>query len=223
MTTEQLIEKMRSELYDTHFCKQDFEKYDVESITECCEPFLWEVYENGTHLVQIGPTAMFRWLEDESYRLHLFRHSDAPIATLTDKRPSEDCKLFYFDGLSFVQIEYEQIHELYNNLWANTVKKECDKHPEEVKIASAPLKLVFSEGALQRKLECEEKQRELGNDSFTKCLQRLEKWTRMAVDHEIRIGLDFCDLSFTFGEYVNGKLRINGGIIFHGDEWCIHT
>lgn len=72
MTTEQLIEKMRSELYDTHFCKQDFEKYDVESITECCEPFLWEVYENGTHLVQIGPTAMFRWLEDESYRLHLF-------------------------------------------------------------------------------------------------------------------------------------------------------
>lgn len=223
MTTEQLIEKMRSELYDTHFCKQDFEKYDVESITECCEPFLWEVYENGTHLVQIGPTAMFRWLEDESYRLHLFRHSDAPIATLTDKRPSEDCKLFYFDGLSFVQIEYEQIHELYNNLWANTVKKECDKHPEEVKIASAPLKLVFSEGALQRKLECEEKQRELKNDSFTNCLQRLEKWCRMAVDHEIRIGLDFCDLSFTFGEYVNGKLRINGGIIFHGDEWCIHT
>lgn len=39
MTTEQLIEKMRSELYDTHFCKQDFEKYDVESVTECCEPF----------------------------------------------------------------------------------------------------------------------------------------------------------------------------------------
>lgn len=39
MTTEQLIEKMRSELYDTHFCKQDFEKYDVARISECREPF----------------------------------------------------------------------------------------------------------------------------------------------------------------------------------------
>lgn len=223
MTAEQLIEKMRSELYDTHFCKQDFEKYDVESITECCEPFLWEVYENGTRLHPIGPTTMLRWLEDESCRLQLFRYSDALIVTVPDKRPSEDHKLFYFDGLSFAPIEYEQVRELYYNLWSKTIQKARDKHPEEVKIASAPLKLVFSEGALQRKLECEEKQRELKNDSFTNCLQRLEKWCRMAVDHEIRIGLDFCDLSFTFGEYVNGKLRINGGIIFHGDEWCIHT
>ena len=122
-----------------------------------------------------------------------------------------------------MQIGYDKVHELYDNLWANTIRKEFDKHPEEAEIASAPLKLVFSDGALQRKLECEKKQCELGNTSFTNCLQRLEKWTRLAVDHEIRIGIDFCDLSFTFGEYVNGCLRINGGIIFHGKEWCIHT
>lgn len=223
MTTKQLIEKMRSELYDTHFCKQDFEKYDVARISECREPFLWEVYENGTHLAMIGPTTILGWLKTESLRMQLFRDCCAPISVISYQQSLKDRKLFYFDGLSFVQIEHGKVLELYDNLWGNTIRKEFDNHPEEVDMVNKPLKLVFSEGALQRKLECEKKQRELGNDSFTKCLQRLEKWTRMAVDHEIRIGLDFCDLSFTFGEYVNGKLRINGGIIFHGDKWCIHT
>lgn len=223
MTTEQLIEKMRSELYDTHFCKQDFEKYDVARIIECCEPFLWEVYENGTYLAMIGPTTILEWLATESLRMQIFRNFYAPINIISCQQPSKDSKLFYFDGLSFMRIEHDKVHELYDNLWVNTIRKEFDKHPEEAEIASAPLKLVFSDGALQRKLECEKKQRELGNDSFTECLQRLEKWTRLAVSHEIRIGIDFCDLSFTFGEYVNGKLRINGGIIFHGDKWCIHT
>ena len=45
MTELELIFKMRDELYDTHLCKQDFEKYDVQTISECCEPFLWEVRE----------------------------------------------------------------------------------------------------------------------------------------------------------------------------------
>ena len=223
MTTEQLIEKMRSELYDTHFCKQDFEKYDVARIIECCEPFLWEVYENGTYLAMIGPTTILEWLATESLRMQIFRNFYAPISIISCQQPLKDSKLFYFDGLSFMRIEHDKIHELYDNLWVNTIRKEFDNRPEEAKMASAPLKLVFSDSALQRKLECEKKQCELGSISFTECLQRLEKWTRLAVDHEIRIGLDFCDLSFTFGEYVNGKLRINGGIIFHGDKWCIHT
>lgn len=223
MTELELIFKMRDELYDTHLCKQDFEKYDVQTISECCEPFLWEVREYGTHLIGIGPTTILEWLATESLRMQIFRNLYAPISIILCQQPSNDRKLFYFDGLSFMQIGYDKVHELYDNLWANTIRKEFDKHPEEAEIASAPLKLVFSDGALQRKLECEEKQAELGNTSFTNCLQRLEKWTRLAVDHEIRIGIDFCDLSFTFGEYVNSGLRINGGIIFHGKEWCIHT
>lgn len=223
MTTEQLIEKMRSELYDTHFCKQDFEKYDAARIAECREPFLWEVYENGTCLAMVGPTAILSWLETETLRMQLFRDFYAPISVIPCHHPSKDSKLFYFDGFSFMPIKHKKVHELYDNLWANTIRKEFDNRPEEAEMASAPLKLMFSDGALQRKLECEKKQRELGNDSFTKCLQRLERWTRLAIDHEIRIGLDFYDLSFTFGEYVNGNLRINGGIIFHGDKWCIHT
>lgn len=223
MTTEELIKKMQDELYDNHYCKQDFEKYDVKAISECCEPFLWEVREYGTSLIGIGPTKVLEWFATESSRICIFQDFHAPISIISRKSPSKDRKLFYFDGLSFMRIEPCQAYELYDNLWTNVIRREFDNHPEEAGMASTPLKLVFSEGALQRKLECEEKQREMGNGSFTECLQRLEKWTRMAVDHEIRIGIDFCDLSFTFGEYVNGSLRINGGIIFHGDKWCIHT
>lgn len=222
MTTEQLIEKMRSELYDTHFCKQDFE-YDVQSLNECLEPFLWEVYDNGTRLAYIGPTAISEWLGSENYRMQLNRNLYAPLFGISYNNPSKDCKLFYFDGDSFYSMSHDNVIRLYDNIWKSVLERELKKYPKEIEFANKPLKLVFSEGALQRKLECEEKQAELGNMSFTNCLQRLEKWTRLAVDQEIRIGIDFCDLSFTFGEYVNGGLRINGGIIFHGDEWCIHT
>lgn len=222
MNEIELIFKMRDELYDTRFCKSDFD-HDVETITECREPFLWEVYENGTRLAHIGPTRMLEWLNTESLRMQFFKSIYAPIAIISSHKLSEDCKLFYFDGLSFMQIEHGKVHELYDNIWGNAIRNELGKHPKEAEMARKPLKLVFSKEALQCKLECEKKQQELGNISFTECLQRLEKWTRLAVDHEIRIGLDFCDLSFTFGEYINGNLRINGGIIFHGKEWCIHT
>lgn len=133
MTTEQLIEKMRSELYDTHFCKQDFEKYDVARIIECCEPFLWEVYENGTYLAMIGPTTILEWLATESLRMQIFRNFYAPINIISCQQPSKDSKLFYFDGLSFMRIEHDKVHELYDNLWVNTIRKEFDKHPEEAK------------------------------------------------------------------------------------------
>ena len=173
MTELELIFKMRDELYDTHLCKQDFEKYDVQTISECCEPFLWEVREYGTHLIGIGPTTILEWLATESLRMQIFRNLYAPISIISCQQPSNDRKLFYFDGLSFMQIGYDKVHELYDNLWANTIRKEFDKHPEEAEIASAPLKLVFSEGALQRKLECEKKQCELGNTSFTNCLKQI--------------------------------------------------
>lgn len=56
-----IIDKMRSELFDTRLCKQDFEKYDVAQLQDTDEPFLWMVREHGTSLALIGD--LHKWIK----------------------------------------------------------------------------------------------------------------------------------------------------------------
>lgn len=52
----EVIEQMRKELYDTHFCISDFEKYDLKELENTSEPFFWLVRDGGTNLCFIGPS-----------------------------------------------------------------------------------------------------------------------------------------------------------------------
>lgn len=52
----EVIEQMRKELYDTHFCISDFEKYDLKELENTNEPFFWLVRDGGTSLCFIGPS-----------------------------------------------------------------------------------------------------------------------------------------------------------------------
>lgn len=226
MTTNQLISAMKKELYDSSSCKQDFNKYDVESVKLNPEPFIWCVYPYGTVFTSIGPTETLLRLKNECNRLHLLRDINAPLMSLqyyAEHYKPTDYKMFYFDGLDFKSVTYDEVIEIYTQIWVPYIKEELAKHPEEQEVFDKPLKIVFSDKALKQKVKCEEKQRELGNTSFSDILDRLSHWIRQAVNHEIRVGVDFADYSFTFAEYVNDRMRLNGGIIFYNDKWNVHT
>ena len=58
--------------------------------------------------------------------------------------------------------------------------------------------------------------REHGDDSLMNCLKRSRHCLKLAKDHEMVISGDFSHRSFQFADVVNGKVVMNGGIIFHG-------
>lgn len=72
---QKIIEKLRSELNDTYWCKNDFEKYDIESFEGENEPFFFSIRENGTSLLFIGPSLEY-YLKDEANRFRVMRNPE---------------------------------------------------------------------------------------------------------------------------------------------------
>lgn len=66
----------------------------------------------------------------------------------------------------------------------------------------------------------------LKDDSLKNILDRFKNYIRMAIDHKIFL-LKNGEHDFYFEERVNGKMRLNGGIIFHANKsenrWESHT
>ena len=57
---QKIIEKLRSELNDTYWCKNDFEKYDIESFEGENEPFtLAQLHSMMTTLGQINEESSY--------------------------------------------------------------------------------------------------------------------------------------------------------------------
>ena len=97
----------------------------------------------------------------------------------------------------------------------------------------------FSEGKLS---QCIALARTRQDTSLIKCLQRLKKRDKSPTSY-VNIFRDFAPYSLYFEKYSDGKLDLNGGIIFHGrhdnggdgsfptlsvcltpvNGWCIHT
>lgn len=99
-----IIDKMRSELFDTRLCKQDFEKYDVAQLQDTDEPFLWMVREHGTSLALIGPTQMDKMFHSESWRIALMKNPLDAIANILYWN-DETAKYFYWSGYELCRIE----------------------------------------------------------------------------------------------------------------------
>lgn len=66
----------------------------------------------------------------------------------------------------------------------------------------------------------------LKDDSLKNILDRFKNYIRMSIDHKIFLLKDG-EHDFYFEKRVNGKTRLNGGIIFHANKsenrWESHT
>lgn len=65
-----IIDKMRSELFDTRLCKQDFEKYDVAQLQDTDEPFLWMVREHEFIMEQYSDDLLNERASDMAYEFN---------------------------------------------------------------------------------------------------------------------------------------------------------
>jgi hypothetical protein len=110
---QDIIDMMRSELYDDKFCQNDFEKYDLESINKFDEPFLWLVRPSGTHIAHIGPTAMREFENNKSCRFAWYRDEFAPIMSVVYWNNMPDLKYFFYDGIYLLRIKAEEVKEIF--------------------------------------------------------------------------------------------------------------
>lgn len=226
-----IIEQMRAQLSDSHWCANDF-KIDVDMLKDTNEPFFWMVRQDGTSLIQIGSSFIESQLQDESVRFNLLRNPHCYLVDIT-YYASTTCKIFYWDGIELKQITIEDMCTIFDNIWKERISQVLSEHPMEKRTVDSPLELVMSDMTrefLQQQLEYA---KSIGDTSLQSCVNRIQHYTRRAVNHYVTLYMDFAERSFGFTEYVNEEPRLNGGIIYHScknetgeitkESWQIHT
>ena len=225
---QEIIEQMRSELFDSQWCKNDFRKYDVLALKTDSEPFFWLVYDNGTVLSYIGPTAVKQWFSTEITRMNMFQDFYAPIQGILHYREYKKVKVFYWSGYTLSSVDFDDVVCIYENLCLKSFNEACMQFPEERDMSNELLPIILrSDTTAQRMTEALSFAKSLNDTSLNDCLSRLKRWRRIARNQKIVISIDFENYCFNFAEMVNEECHINGGIIYHKEKadnrWQIHA
>jgi len=225
---QETINQMRSYLYDTNLCRSDFEKYDLPSLENVNEPFFWMVRQHGTSLMFIGYSTVKQWYEKESRRMELFRDKTAPLVSFLFYRNYTDAKFFFWNGTVLLQVNLDQICQIYDSFIDKSYQELCRDFKAEFEMCQKPLPVKFASNETEADWNKTVKfAADMGDESPVQCLEKLQSHQRMAIDQYILIFRDYCGHSFNFAEIVNGECRINGGIIYHDDKtdtrWQTHT
>lgn len=225
---QEIIEQMRSHLSGTRYCKSDFEKYDVPQLEEINEPFFWMVREYGTEFVFVGPSSIKKFYSNQVWRMGLFRNKFDLISSFLYYDNDKNAKFFFWNGCVLLQISIDQLKEAYCNIIDQSYKELCRDFKTEFEVCREPLEVRFS---------CKEAEKSWGesvkyaeslcDNSLTECLEKLKRHRRDAIDQYILISRDYSEHCFSFGEFINGKCQLNGGIILHDylteNRWSTHT
>ena len=222
---QEIIDFMKTQLFDNRWCKNDFEKYDLKRLECEDKEFLWQVGSEGTSLVFVGSSEIYQWYEKESMRMAIFRDFYAPISYALDVN-HPDAKTYYYDGNRIWEAGASQIMTIYRDHYWKYHRQMIAKHFTDYLVKDAPLEIRFMGNTEETVKEALEYAASLDDTSLWECLERLSKYTRQAVNHYVEIYDDFTKYGFTFAEMINGKTRLVGGIIMHdlpGNRWSIHT
>ena len=222
---QEIIDQLRAELHDTHYCKIDFER-DIEILQDYDGPFFWIVRENGTSIRLVDAAEMLEMKNNQTIRFTLFRDKYAPIFWITHW--NEPVKYFYYDGLKLQNIEKDDVRNIWDALFSRFYKVLGCEYFSEKTMCNSKLPIRYaSEATKQRMNEALEFAESISDNSLKNCIERLSKHNRFAIEHNIIVYSDLADYSFGWEERINGECKMNGGIIYHQDKdnnhWQIHT
>lgn len=224
-----IIESLRAALYDTKWCKSDFERYDVPALEKNDgEPFFWYADRNGTLLKFVGASSINKMLGDKRSRFAIFREFDAPIGDiLFYAQMDRPHVLYYWDGRVLCGVTFEGMRQIWANLFEASYKEAADKYADEYVVRNQPLPVIPAPGSEDYFQKTLEYGKSLGDNSLQICLEHLAKRARCSVDHEIEVSAEYMEHSLYFVERIDGEVVSNGGIIYSPEKkqyrWQIHT
>lgn len=208
--------------------KTDFYQYDLKWLAKADEtaPFVWVVSKSSTHLLVLDEKDMKHKVDNNE--VARFQFMQRPHGDLTDIAycTSLGGDIYYYNGKdsALVNISKDELTTVMSQVFApicNKIYKYVEQKWSDADgnyHAKVPIVLVGDARRNIRQIfESDEA------DELRKTLNRFRSYRRKAKDHKIIIGTDFAHKSFTFHEVVNDKVNMNGGIIYDGGHWTIHT
>lgn len=225
---QEMIDRMRAELYDNYGCLSDFEKYDVPQLEKGGGAFVWCVYSGGTHLVMCDAESIGWTLASEERRIQCFRDYKWPIEYMTYYKDNPSAKYFYWDGSELREVGCDDIVEFWSRVFLPVLEAKKREFPQEFAVCDAPLSIKFaSEAGKEAYSEAMKVAYGLCDESLRACFRRLGEMKRLAVDCYIEVSRDFERHSFVFVKMTNGIPGINGGVVAdfsrQSNRWSIHT
>lgn len=221
---QEIINQMEVQLDGGRFQSYDF-NIDKRDLEDKDELFLWTLRKDGTSLQMLGKT-FEEQLKNESFRMRIFKDKMAPIKDFLYWSESLGCKTFYYDYFDLREIQKEDVEKIYLNIWNDRIEQLKKEHKDEAEASGKQIEIVCRYGGeafLREQLMYAES---LKDDSLKNILDRFKNYIRMSIDHKIFLLKDG-EHDFYFEERVNGKTRLNGGIIFHANKsenrWESHT
>lgn len=221
---QEILEIMRSHIGDNRYREYDF-AIDQDALDGKNEPFLWLVRDSGTSLAFLGET-LERKTREECFRIKVFRDRLFPIQDILFWLRNKDSRVFYYDFLDLREIRKEDAEKLYLGMWNDRVERLREDHPEEIEALGRPIEIIRMYDC-DRHLEGQlEFARSIGDGSLHRIIDRMRNHERAAVDHKVYLYKQG-DRDFYFEEKINGRMVLNGGIIFHKNKsdnrWEHHT
>lgn len=222
---EQVLKQMMSAVdevmrYDSS--KGDFYRYDLKTLVnlDVATPFLWSVRKSATTLLTVELADEMKQAENEQYRFQ-FVHNPMLWVENFCKVLQWGGRVFYYNGETLTETTPEKACEYARDIFTPIFAK-IKEHITNFYAAQ--------DGDYNREVEVEicrgargEIMRIMRSDEgakFKEILKRFRSIERRAANHTISIQKDNEEKTFTFYDNVN---KINGGIVYNGGHWTIHT
>lgn len=193
--------------------QSDFEKYDkpyIESAAACNFPMIWIVGKSHTYLLKLGDYKK-SFFGNESVRL-AYVQGDDTFSCFLNMCGGDHLFLIEKEKVSRITVDQARAAILdYVNPAVGEWESRNGKLPRKCKV-KVRLGNITIEKLKQLVRDCEAH----GNTSLMNILKRFHSYHQTAEDQFIQIHYNQRYNEFGFCEYVNGKPRLNGGIIFHG-------
>lgn len=224
---QDIIEQMSAKVSNHRYAQSDF-SVDLRLLKNYEEEFFWVVCETGTSIALVGPSEIEKWGQCSANRFQLFRDMNAPIHSVLYFSGQLGTTYFYKPNTGLVEVNKDEVISIWHNMFCNRYSELVAEYWEEYDMRDAKLPIIVSSSATRELLKCTlQVAKSLGDDSLWKCLENLKQHYRNSINHHIELYTDFELNSFGWSEIVDGKCRMNGGIIYHPDReenrWQIHT
>lgn len=232
---EQILKKMISVVDATmESFKSDFYTYDLKTLARLSEStkFFWLCDKNHTSLAIVDYDYLQKTAsESEACRFHYMHDVDNVIGGLSYwiMSKSETMRVLYYDGEELhegvnAHYVYDIVTPIYEQL-KHWIK--CN-YPDEVEYYRKEQNIYFSSSEVREQFMGVLRNAD-NPESLLNAVRTKRYHNRLAVNEKVVIGYDYEPKSFSFYHERNGKVILNGGIIYskatdkQPEHWSTHT
>lgn len=195
--------------------QSDFTKYDVPAILNADAkdfPMIWQVGELHTFMLQVGLYA--RTFAEDEWKHWDYINEGMPFNYYFDNINYKNDHYFLITEDNITEITPRQCKEVVRDMMIPAIEKFKAEGGILPKKAKMPVK--FPNLSMQNLKEIIKNDVERLGNTLLPILKRFQNYRRTSTNECVEVWYDAKYNEFSFSKICNGKVEMNGGIIFHG-------